>query len=646
MDNRLDKTPKLPCAMLLVATSILFWGCGATPEVGPSIDLMLSDAMLDTLPRLDGPRLDALKVDGSTRDAGADAKVCIPSKERCDGLDNDCNGLVDDGIPTDGHGCADPGPPANTKVVNTITIVTRTWTGTNSGTNNNKISACVDAKHCYRLDVREVDDHRIGEFDVYHFENENIPRSNIDRVEFRSVDGSDAWAVDCVEVHLDGELVHCWNKGHKWMGTDGNPGELAVWKEPLTKTCTTCYPSPLTHGPMVGAVDHDKARILYRTHATVHSTVYIGIKSDGADAAPVTHSYPTASRDYTTVATIKGLKPSTKYYYSVKTEGIKSAIFSFKTAPVPSSKNISRFAFGSGTLRAGQAIFDKIAAIKPDFFLFIGDNNYAWKSGGAAQNDDDIAPLRFHYRWQWNRSWRKKLLHTTPTLAIWDDHDFVANDSFGDWPGANGALRVFKEYWANPAYGTLTAPGTFFTWRWGDIEFFMLDDRFYRRDVSGSDPGTMLGAMQTRWLQERLLVSKAKFKFIVSGSQFTKHGHRDSWSLYPQETAALYDFIRDANIGGVILLDGDVHRSEIRIIERKSKGGYDLPAFTSSGLSSGPGKCHTGESEVVTCYDDSYSFVMLDVSTKASSPFVKATIVDATGKAVGSYTVKLLQLTP
>ncbi len=71
---------------------------------------------LETIPRTDGSRFDAFfaetadgasALDGDAADATGDARrdaddvevVCTPSPERCNGLDDDCNGRVDDGIP-------------------------------------------------------------------------------------------------------------------------------------------------------------------------------------------------------------------------------------------------------------------------------------------------------------------------------------------------------------------------------------------------------------------------------------------------------------------------------------------------------------------------------------------------------------------
>ena len=50
------------------------------------------------------------------------------------------------------------------------------------------------------------------------------------------------------------------------------------------------------------------------------------------------------------------------------------------------------------------------------------------------------------------------------------------------------------------------------------------------------------------------------------------------------ERDALFDFIRDEKIEGVILISGDTHFGEVNCIPRSEQGGYDLYDFVSSPL--------------------------------------------------------------
>ena len=175
---------------------------------------------------------------------------------------------------------------------------------------------------------------------------------------------------------------------------------------------------------------------------------------------------------------------------------------------------------------------------------------------------------------------------------MWDDHDFGLNDYDRRHPRKAEALEVFEHYWANPAYGLPDVPGVFFEYSYGGVDFYFLDCRYYRDPNKEPDhPGkTFLGAGQREWLQEALLRSEAPFKVLVSGSGWSKGKGPggDSWASYLHERDALFDFIRDNQINGVVLLSGDTHKGELNAIPWSQKGGYDFYDLVSSPLAQPP----------------------------------------------------------
>jgi len=563
-------------------------------------------------------------------DCDDEDKAVFPGAEEiCNGIDDDCDDAIDEQIPSDGAGCLDPGLPSFPTTVDTVVVSIRTGDGANDGTDKNALSICLSASDCFPLDVPDVNDFRIGEMDVYHFEGVALPRADIDRVQIKSSNGVDRWVPACVEIQLDGEPVYCQPEmGQKF----GNAvGEIQEWTDPegLHLSCTTCFSSPLTHGAMVGAVEPDRARLWLRTHATRSAAIRVGSSAD-LSGPPVAWLYPKASQDYATNALIVGLEPDTTYFYDIEVAGERSKANSFRTAPALDAPTSFRFAFGSCTKGGNQPIFTKIDAMEPDLFLFVGDNHYA--------NSNDLSSLRWFYRRARGLPERAAMLARTSTIAVWDDHDFVGNNTLGSAPGKEVALRTFVEYWANPSAGTEQTPGVFFRYRYGDVDFFMLDDRYYR----GLD-GTLLGQAQTKWLEQQLTASTATFKLLVSGSQFTSYGSSDSWAAYQSAQTALFDFIRDQKINGVVLLSGDVHRSELRIIERNSEGGYDLPELTSSPMANSNSSCKSSP-ELLACHDKGHYFVSVDIDTTLADPSLTAHIINAAGKTLASLPVLLSEL--
>jgi alkaline phosphatase D len=180
------------------------------------------------------------------------------------------------------------------------------------------------------------------------------------------------------------------------------------------------------------------------------------------------------------------------------------------------------------------------------------------------------------------------MLRTVPQLAIWDDHDFALNDHDRTNPVKDRALKVFKWYWCNPAYGLPEVPGVFFEYTYGGVDFFFLDGRYYRDPNESPDTPekTFLGKEQFAWVKERLKNSTTPFKVLVCGSGWTaaKGAGGDSWAAFLNERNALFDFIRDENIKGVVLLSGDTHTGECNAIDWSKHGGYDLYDLVSSPL--------------------------------------------------------------
>ena len=172
-------------------------------------------------------------------------------------------------------------------------------------------------------------------------------------------------------------------------------------------------------------------------------------------------------------------------------------------------------------------------------------------------------------------------INSRPNYSVWDDHDFGPDNSHGDQPNKDSALLVFKQFWHNPSYGTDSAAGVFFSFKYQDAEFFLLDDRYH----SNLKTGEMLGRKQFNWLKIKLRASTARFKFIVSGTEFLpKNGITESYQNFKRESRDFFKFLKTDTIKGVILMSGDIHQSNLA--RKKRKGTYPLYEFTCSPLTS------------------------------------------------------------
>ncbi len=237
--------------------------------------------------------------------------------------------------------------------------------------------------------------------------------------------------------------------------------------------------------------------------------------------------------------------------------------------------DFSRFMFPG----AASNIFNVMKKQRSSFMVWLGDNIYY--IGKQWTNYDRMFKRNLDVRLGFVEL--REFLAAMPQYATWDDHDYGWNDSDKRFPVKDSSLVIFKGFWPNKYPEKQTFPGNYFTFKYYDTEFFMVDDRWYR-DPPGDTTGAFLGKEQVAWLKEKLLASKATFKFIVVGSQVLDDSYwGESYAKYPKERNALFDYIANNNIKGVILLTGDRHYAELSKIDWK---GYPIYDFTSSPLTS------------------------------------------------------------
>jgi len=343
----------------------------------------------------------------------------------------------------------------------------------------------------------------------------------------------------------------------------------------------------LMQGPMMGWVSPDTATIWVRASGPFECL--IEYSESEAFESPNKTAPLMAKKvdDYCLAFSLTGLKPQTQYFYRVIVQGgvarnlSNYPLFSFTTA----SKKPTKFRVSFGSCARVQQdpvqpIWQAVDSIKPDLFFWVGDNIY-----GDALDPDILAE---EYRRQRDVPFLFPVLHSVPQLAVWDDHDFGLNDHDRTHPGKAEALTVFKQYWPNPSYGTPETPGVFFSYSYGGVDFIFLDCRYHRdpNDAPDTPEKTFLGAGQLAWLKDTLKASKAPFKVLISGSGFNnqKGVGGDSWSAYLHERDALFNFIRDEKVSGVLMLSGDTHYGELNCIPWSEKGGYDFYELVSSPL--------------------------------------------------------------
>ena len=291
-------------------------------------------------------------------------------------------------------------------------------------------------------------------------------------------------------------------------------------------------------------------------------------------------------------------------------------------------------------------IFQTIAKQKPDAMLWLGDNIYYREA-------DWLSETAMRYRYAHSRSLpeMQELLASTHHYAIWDDHDFGPNDSDRSYRITETSLRIFKDYWANASYGTPDTPGVFGRFEWNDVEFFLLDDRYYRspNNTPLNPKKQMFGEKQMQWLKDALVSSNAPFKIVAGGNQMMNPlTPFEAFGSYPEEQKSLIDFIREARVSGVMFLSGDRHFSEL--IKRVEPNLYPLYDFTSSALTSGPAtptkEEQTNPARVPgTLVTGVRNFGIIEASGTQKNRKLTLKTIDSTGKEWWKHEISASELT-
>jgi alkaline phosphatase D len=237
------------------------------------------------------------------------------------------------------------------------------------------------------------------------------------------------------------------------------------------------------------------------------------------------------------------------------------------------------------------------------------------------------------------------LLRSTPLHAVWDDHDFGKNDTDGRLKGKEHSRQAFLEYHANPLAGD-GKEGIYTSFRRGPVEVFLLDTRWFSgTEPSFADPAktTLLGRTQWQWLTDGLKKSTATFKIIAAGMIWNgavRPNKTDHWMNYPYERDALFRFIGDNRISGVVLVGGDIHRCRALRLPVEALAGYNLYEFIASPLAN---DVHT-DSNVPTAallHDagEPHSFVLITADGAAKPPKLTAECRNGEGTVLFSVDV-------
>jgi len=284
-------------------------------------------------------------------------------------------------------------------------------------------------------------------------------------------------------------------------------------------------------------------------------------------------------------------------------------------------------------------IFQSIATQKPDIMLWLGDNMYLREA-------DWYSKTGIYYRYTHSRSLpeMQELLASSINLAIWDDHDYGPNDSDKSFTKKDISLQAFKDFWANPSYGIDNQGGITSFYEYGDCQFFLLDDRYFRSaDNLKTQKREMIGRKQMDWLVEALSGSQATFKFVCLGGQVINSApvFETLINSSPSEYEELWARLDSEKVRNVIFLTGDRHHTELAV--RELKDSIKVYDWTVSPFTSGTAKKYPTEVnlyQVPNSYIVARNFGIIEVRGKKDERVLILKCLGVNGEEVWKYEIK------
>lgn len=344
-------------------------------------------------------------------------------------------------------------------------------------------------------------------------------------------------------------------------------------------------PAPkLSHGPFRGHVDATSLHVWARAEAPGEHRLELLPLAGGAPC--VATAVAREADDLTLRFAVRDLPPGAAFGVRITCGDVvvHDDPAAGWTAGLPDDARAATVAFGSCASDKSvreQPIWGRILAARPHALALLGDTPYIDSGSAEArrrrhQDFFDVPAIA-------------ATLRQVPTWTTWDDHDYALNDQFGDVKAATTARDVFVAYHAHASYGDGTR-GVWTSFRQGPIEVFLLDPRSFAD--AGPSPlaptaRTALGGAQIEWLQRGLRASTAAVKVLACGMVWNggvRPGKKDCWGNWPEERDALFRWLGEEAIEGVVLVSGDVHRSRVIVHPTRALAGYDLPEFVTSPL--------------------------------------------------------------
>lgn len=233
-----------------------------------------------------------------------------------------------------------------------------------------------------------------------------------------------------------------------------------------------------------------------------------------------------------------------------------------------------------------KSVWDSLREQKPDMAFFIGDSVYADKISWLEKRPADPKQLWERYMEMRSRIEFYKADRLIPVVAVWDDHDYGANNQDRRYPFKTDAKEAFETFFAQSGESCQLekGPGVSSSFSAFGQRFYLLDGRYFRSAPEDRDE-TFIGVEAEEWLFTQLAQYNVPSWLMLGNQWFGGYRKKESYEYdQPQSFAVFLQRLKGLR-APVVFVSGDVHYSEIMEIEPELLG-YPTLEITSSSMHS------------------------------------------------------------
>jgi alkaline phosphatase D len=367
--------------------------------------------------------------------------------------------------------------------------------------------------------------------------------------------------------------------------------------------------NPFRHGVASGDPRPDGVvlwtRVTVPAHAPVPVEWWVADPDDPGPPLASGEAEACGEHDHTLHVEVDGLEPGRSYAYGFRTAGHDSDAGRTRTAPAGPTDALRLGLVSCGSYVAGWfTAYGHLAARDVDVVVHVGDYIYDHDRSRTPHvrihepigQCLTLADYRTRYAQYRSDPNLRRLHRRFPMVAVWDDHE-IAGSAWregaighrrrdGSWAERRAAaIRAYREWL--PVRPLAAGEDPLRIYRhlpFGDlVDLVMIDTRLIGRDRPrgrgawpvasvGRRDRSLLGEPQRTWLRDVLGRSTARWKLV--GNQVMLAPLRavpvrsrfwgvnaGQWDGYPGEREDLLRFLADEDVGGVVVLTGDVHSS-------------------------------------------------------------------------------------